>query len=395
MRQHHLRFLSMFLVIALASMSSPNNSPARDDSGDDEDTHLVVVVPAGTVLYGDYFAAGKIVEISGTVNGDVYAAGGRVLIDGTVNGDVLAAGGVVTISGTVTQDVRMAGGEVTIGGDIGRNVTVAGADLDLMPSALLRGNLIAAGANVELGAAVQRSVKVAAGTVVVSNRIAEHLTAAARSIRLTSRAEVGGNLSYWSEQAPSIDEQAVVRGSVIKRTFPEGKIPSRHDLFLALAGAKLFMTAASFVSTLLLGLVLLSFYPRAMQRARMFVAGQPLSSAGVGVLTVILSPLVAALLAATLVGFPLALLFLASFVIVLYASRVVAIAWLGQWVFERLGIGEYERWAFTFGLVLYFFLALIPFVGFVVMLLAGLIGVGALLLTKRAIYVEARAQEMV
>ena len=76
-------------------------------------------VPAPQVVEGDYFAFGKVVEISGTINGDLYASGGQVVIDGRVNGDVLVAGGRVSISGTVSQDVRAAGGQITIAGSVG------------------------------------------------------------------------------------------------------------------------------------------------------------------------------------------------------------------------------------------------------------------------------------
>src|SRR5215471_14029474 len=88
-----------------------------------------VGVPAGRVIDRDAFAAGPLVEISGTVNGDVYAAGGQVLIDGRVNGDVLVAGGRVMLSGAVAQNVRVAGGQVSFSGTVGRNVTVFGGNV--------------------------------------------------------------------------------------------------------------------------------------------------------------------------------------------------------------------------------------------------------------------------
>src|SRR4249920_606798 len=107
---------------------------AEDPGGlpDDKTARKLVVIPAGQVIDRDLFAVGEIVEISGTVNGDVYAVGGQILVDGTINGE------------------------------LGRNVTVVAANLELMPSALIHGNVVAAGANVEAGALIQRDVKIAA-----------------------------------------------------------------------------------------------------------------------------------------------------------------------------------------------------------------------------------------
>jgi hypothetical protein len=69
--------LASFLWLALllpAHVSAKETHAEREKS---EDNHLVVL-HAGNVVNQDYFAVGKSIEISGTVNGDVYAAGGHV-----------------------------------------------------------------------------------------------------------------------------------------------------------------------------------------------------------------------------------------------------------------------------------------------------------------------------
>ena len=66
--------------------------------------------------------------------------------------------------------MRAAGGQVTISGNVGRNLTVAGGQVELAPSAVVRGGLVAAGGNVDLSAPVTGAVKVAAGTLIVANR---------------------------------------------------------------------------------------------------------------------------------------------------------------------------------------------------------------------------------
>ena len=85
-----------------------------------------VVLSAEEVIDHDYFAAGEIVEIYGTVNGDVYVAGGQLIINGTINGDLLAAGGQMSIDSTVPQNARIAGGQISVDGNIGRNLTIGG-----------------------------------------------------------------------------------------------------------------------------------------------------------------------------------------------------------------------------------------------------------------------------
>ncbi len=351
------------------------------------------VLPVGRTIDRDYVAAGETVEISGIVNGDVYAAGAQIVVDGTINGDLLAAGGTVTITGVVTQDIRVMGGRVTIAGEIGRNVTVAGGNVELLPSALLRGNLVAAGGSVEMAAVVEQDVKVAAGKSLVSNRVGGDATIAAGSIRLTSKAAVDGNLIYWSEWPASIDDQAFIGGRVVRRPLPA--VPSSQDLLLAFAGLKLTLAAAGFLSSLVLGLLLFRFYPHAMERTSDHLLEQPFASLGIGLLVVLLTPLAIAVFAATLIGIPLALVLLCWYAVILYVSRIAVIAFAGRLLFEQAGVGSHPRWGFLLGLVLYYLVTLLPVVGFVMTFLTVLLGTGALVRTKKDVYDTARAQELV
>ena len=64
------------------------------------------------------------------------------------------------------------------------------------------------------------------------------LAVAAPSVHLTEKAMVGRNFRYWSEDAPSIDEGAVVRGSTTQRPLPDGWTfeGARRGLFVARTG---------------------------------------------------------------------------------------------------------------------------------------------------------------
>ncbi len=384
---------ALTVVLLALSSGSPATAEVTDRRETDEDG--LVVLPAGAVVDHDYFAVGKIVEISGTVNGDVYAAGQQILVDGIVNGDLLAAGGTVTVSGTVSQDVRAVGGKLTFNGDIGRNATIAGGGIDVTPSALFRGNIIAAGGQVELGGLIHRDARIAAGNLSVSNRIGGDLTAAVGALRLSSKAVVAGNLMYWSRLPASIDPQAVVSGQTIRRMVPKELLPTLKDVLAFVVGFKLVAAAASFVSTLVIGLLLMRLYPASTQRALIHLSQQPLVSLGVGLLGLTVIPLAAGLLAMTVLGIPLAVLLLAWYTIVLYVSRVFTIALLGRFVFDRLGVPDRDRWAFVFGLCLYFFLTAVPFLGVFATLLAVLFGLGSVLLAKKDAYLEGWAQRLI
>lgn len=351
------------------------------------------VLRAGQVVQGDYFAFGRHVEISGTVNGDVYAAGGTVLVDGTVNGDLIASGGTITLSGTVSQDARLAGGQVTISGTIGRNATVGGGDIQLTDSAQVHENLLAGGGHVQLAGHVGRDARLGAWTVTVANEIGRDVAVAAESVRLTSKAMIGGKLRYWSEEAPSIDEGATVRGGVTHRPLPEGWNLERARR--GIVGVRVMAAVVNFFSTLILGLVLLRVYPVFTGRVTAMMRERPGLSLGWGTVALVVVPIVAVSFLVTLFALPIGVVLLALYVATVYLARIYAVTCLGQFLFRRQPDSSSLAGPFTAGLVLYTLLSLIPIVGGLLTLLTILFGLGALLMTKRELIAALREQNQV
>ncbi len=351
------------------------------------------VLRAGQVAQGDYFAFGPHVEISGIVNGDLYAAGGEVLIDGVVNGDVIVAGAKVILSGTVSQDARIAGAQVTVSGTIGRNATLGGADVHLTETAKVRDNLIVGGGHVQLAGSVGRDARVGAWNATLSNQIERDLIVAAGSVRLTSKAAVGGRLRYWGEAAPSIDEEATVRGAIIQRPLPEGWSIERARQ--GIVGIRLMAAFIGFVSTLILGLVLLRVYPIFARRVTATIRERPVPSLGWGAVALVATPVVALSFVVTLFALPVGLLLLALYGATVYLARVYAIIYVGQMLIRRQEDSSSLAWPFVAGLVLYSLLSLIPLVGGLLTLLTVLFGLGALLMTKKELMVALREQNQV
>ena len=380
------RIASAASIVAIVFLFSTANAQERGRSG----SRSRVTVPASQVENGDYFAFGGTVEISGTINGDLYASGGQVVIDGTVNGDVLVTGGRVKLSGTVSQDVRVAGGQVTISGSIGRNLTVAGGQVELAPSAVLRGGLVAAGGNIDLSAPVSGSVKIAAGTLIVANRVGGNVDAAVGTFRITSKADIQGDVNYWSRREAVVSEGARIHGKIV-RNVP----PKRPRLFPAAFFAWIVFVSTSFISTLILGLLSVRFLPRFHQSVVTTLRERPWASLGIGFIVAVVLPVVCSLLFATVVAIPLALILLTAFLIVLYWARIYAIGRIGEFILARLRPASGRASAFVLGLFIYYLLAIIPFIGWLVVPLVVLFGLGAELIARKQFYVTAKTQGLI
>ena len=339
--------------------------PARPD---DRSGRKVVTLPADEVVNEDYFAWGDVVEILGTVHGDVYAAGGEIHVNGTIDGDLLAAGGRIDLKGKVGQDARLLGGEVTVAGVVGKNLTIAAGQITLTDTAAVLGNVISA------------------GEVTVAGRIRGALKALAGDLHLRPTANIGGDVTYRSPHPAQIEAGAKIGGMVMQRTphgmfdFSPGQmIGTMVDLFL-------LFKVISFVSTLILGLLLIFLFPGFSRAVVSTLREQPMASLGWGVLWLIVTPFVLLALVVTLVGIPLALILFPLYFISLYLARIAIILWAGTALLERMGKGGHPGWGLLIGLVLYSVLTLIPGPGGLISLFVILFGLGASLLTLRAKY---------
>ena len=379
-------FLSMGVTL-FSTVASADEPVLRSPFGER------AILRPGQVVQGDYFAIGPQVEISGIVNGDLYAAGGQVLVDGVINGDVIVAGGKVTLSGTVAQDARIAGGQVLVSGAIGRNATMGGGDIHLTETARVGENLLTGGGNVQLGGHIGKDARIGAAKVTVSSEIGRDLAVAAASVRLTSKAIVGGKLRYWSETAPVIDEDATVRGAITRRPLPEGW--SLENARRGIFGIRVVAAIVGFLSTLILGLILLRIYPVFTRRVTATMRERPAASLGWGAVAVLVIPIVAVSFLVTLFALPIGVILLSLYLPMVYLARIYAITCVGQYLLRRPSDASSLAGTFVVGLVLYSVLSLIPVVGGLLTLLAILFGLGALLMTKKELITTLRENHQV
>jgi len=100
--------------------------------------------PAPLVEAQQVTFGGNITVPAGQTQQDVVVFGGSVLVDGTVSNDVVAIGGSVVINGTVGHDVAVVGGTLTLGphSSVGHDVNIVGGTLNRAEGAQVGGNVV-------------------------------------------------------------------------------------------------------------------------------------------------------------------------------------------------------------------------------------------------------------
>lgn len=345
---------------------------------------------------GDYFAAGDQVEIYGSVTGDVYAAGGIVIIDGQVGGDVLAAGGTITIGGSVAQNVRALGGQVNVRAQIGRNLSVAGGNIDISDTANVTGNLAVVSGSVNVDGPIGGNVQAGVGSLVLSNTVDGDVNAGVGALSVTSGAQVNGNLTYYSDNQASISESAVISGGVNREMPTKGaaSYTPKFDFDRMFKGFGSVFRITSILTTFVIGVLLVYFYPDFMKKTSSVVKTKSLRSFFIGLSFVFLAPIVLVLVAITIIGLPLVFIFGSLWMIIIYLSRIFVIYFAGELLASKFSVKS-TYLALFIGVILYYFIGYLGVIGGLISFVAIVVGTGAYLISGKTAYLESRKRKII
>ncbi|WP_232703421.1 bactofilin family protein [Halobacterium wangiae] len=311
------------------------------------------------VAAADERAGGTVVVEEGeTVTGGLQATAGTVVVRGTVEGNLEAFAGTVEIaeSGTVTGNLEGAAGNVRIAGTVEGNVEAAGGSFVVAQSGTVGGDVQVGAGSFSLDGTVDGTVQVGAG-----------------SISLGESAAVGGDFLYDGELTRA--EGATIDGEL------------RQDSSLGFSTVPRLSWAAGWVLTLygmlltlIVGALLLLAFPGTSAAIAESTITSPLRTLGVGFLALLAGPLLFVLLLLSIVGIPLAFLWLFVFGLLLLLSFVWGEYAVGAALLSLVNYAN--RWlALVVGVVVVFLVGRVPIVGGIVEFLVLLLGLGGLALT--------------
>ena len=305
------------------------------------------------------FGGTIVIEDGETVDG-LEGVAGTIVVRGTVAGDLSGAAGTirVTESGTVEGNVEAAGGSVIVAGTVEGNVQVGAGSFDLTETGRIGGDL-----------------QVGAGSVIVDGTVEGDVEAGGQTVTLGPNADVGGEFRYDAESFDRSPDASVAGGVVQDPSLgTDTGVGFNVDPLPSWIG-----TVYTFLTSLLLGALLLLAFPGVSDTVANRGLERPIASAGIGLVTLIGVPVLLVLVAITVVGIPFSLAGFALFLLALWIAGLYGKYAVGTWVLDRTGGGN--RWlALLLGLLGFLVLGFVPIVGGLSEFLATLLGLGALVL---------------
>ena len=369
MRHRWLTALGGSIVIAAVFVWLPLQAAAADlRQGND------VTVGPGETVNDDVYAGAGTISINGTVNGSVVAGGGTITVSGNVTRDLILGGGNITVNGHVGGSIIAAGGNITVNGAVAQDIVVTGGMIDVGSGATIGRDLVVAGGTATISGPVARRVQMAAGNLTLKNKVGGDVRGQVDRLKLDG-AQIAGNLDYTSNNSVELVNGASVAGATTRHT-PVDRGGG--------AGNGLLGWLRALVGILALGLILIFLLPGVSTRAIDTERAQPWASLGIGAAILVITPIVALLvfIVGIFLGFWwLGLLLIPLWILALAIGYVVSGFLLGRLIFAQLGWGRYhDALALLAGLFVLAVVGIIPVIGWLIGLVALILGAGALAL---------------
>lgn len=321
----------------------------------------------------DVIASGSTPTVMDSVPGDAILAGGDASFGGVTGGDYLGAGGKQAITGRIHGSLRAVAGEIHVAAAIDRNATIVAGSVELDSAAIIARNAYIVGGTIQVNGTVQEGILAYGSAITLDGVVGRDVEVAGGTLRVGPHARIAGNLRYRMPAGKvHIDPAARITGTVT--ALP---VSNRGALWHVLW----------ILGFLLVGAVVVALFPRFMAEAAEILPDHPVRAALVGLGWGILVPIAIVIAAITVVGLPLAFLTGAVYVVVVCVAGVPFAVWLGRLLLGARARGGLEGTLVNFIVGGFFLLVaeIIPVVGGWVSLIAGLLGLGTILLEAQAL----------
>ena len=358
---------SPLYIVLLVLLAGVSLQALSQDSGREEDSANV-------------YMTGTEVRPTGPIHGDLVAAAGRISVEHAIDGDAVLAAGSIDVRGRIGEDLRVAGGFVTLTGQVKGDALVVGGSIAFGPKSEIGGRAWLGGGDIAVAGEFHNDVKVYARNILVLGHITGNVHFFGATIEVMSNARIDGDVTYVSNTPIKIHPGAKVVGKV---TREPGRLPTLH-----MPGWPPFQPLLMF-GLLAAGAILLAIFPRFTASAVQTMRVSPLGSLGLGTAIFFSLPPVILLLIITIIGIPIALMLAGLYAATLLAGFLVTAFFVGERLLElprlaRKRAPTASYWArvgaLAVALILLWLARHIPYAGALLILLALVIGLGAMAL---------------
>jgi len=342
----------------------------------------------------DAYMGGGVITVESDVAGDLYLGGGSITINGNIEGDLVVGAGQIVVNGNVKDDVRAAGGSVFVNGNVGDDLIVTGGQFNLGSEALVGGSLILGTGYANILGTINEDIKGGGGKIVLGGTVYRDIEVeVGENISLTKDARINGNLVYSSLVEGKFDETQVGGFIEFNKQKPEKDFGGQIENFFT--RWYLLFELVHYASLMLIALVLVLLIPAGILGINKITKTHPWKSLGLGFVISVCTIAAMIILAITIIGLPLAGILLGALIISWCIAKVYAAAFIGSLLIKPKKMTKMKLFGITaLGGFILMVIGIVPFIGWLIVLLAVMMAFGALVWYKKDLYHKLDLQKL-
>ncbi len=332
-------------------------------------TGETVSIAEDQFIEGDFYSAAGKLNISGEISQDALITAGQISLNGLVGEDVFLVGGTVDVYGTVGDDLRIIAGEITIAEPVMGDVLVIGGVVNILSTASIAGDLILLSGQTTVEGSVGGDILGRAEDLRIDGQVAGDVDVTVFTLTLGEKANIAGSVEYVSRNLVVQALNATVAGDLV-----------RNDPVLPASDMDV---RTAFIPMLVLLFSALAWFLIA-KKSLIRVADRALIKSirpfALGCIVLLVAPLAIVLLSVSMIGLFVGIAAFFGYGLLIVLSMIGISAVVGQLMMKLFNQPSVKLSIVTIvvGVVGVSLLMLLPIVGQIILLLFGVLTLGAI-----------------
>lgn len=335
------------------------------------------VLEPGCEINGDLYICANEIELAqnSVIYGNVFAVSNNLIIDSQIGGDLYATSKNFDMKyyGFIRRDLHLNSDNATLNGYIYRNAFINSNNITINNQFITEQDLnIQNASNVTFSGEVKGNANINSKNIEFKNKTADEQAI---------NCKIGGDLNYSSNKELQL-ENGIVFGNINYTKYESSLnlLSDIGDFFLGLLTTLAYVVVVYFI--------IKKFMPKYMEKVSNLNIQDILKSLGIGLGILILTPIISIILLITRVGSLIGLLILIAYILFLILAKPIFVISVALLISNKNSNSTDENKSnslfdnivkISLVTIVLSLINLIPYFGFVISLLATIIGIGFLI----------------
>ncbi len=362
--------------------------------------------PADTTFDDDLYLAGNSVRFESQINGDLIGVCRYLVYSGQSQGNINLAAQQINVIGPVSGSIRAFAQSVEINSTIGRNLIAFAQSINIGPATDIGRDASLFGGQITFEGTVRGDMRADCERLKISGVVDGNLKINAVDFEISPNSVINGDLIYKSPTEAKIPAGTVVRGETKWIKLEPEERAEKYHAFRSITALVIGFMIINIISSLIIfllyiligntviiplmylsliacGLIILGLNKNKATKCVAIMRERPWVSLGLGFVIILILPLAIGVAMITLIGIPMAVLILFGSGIALFIGAVYTALYIGSFLCKLVGIKKQEPSivCLVIGIIVLATLSLIPVLGFLIIALALMFGLGSTVLS--------------